>query len=199
RRDFFPRMSAFTRIMSITGIPSVMQTTNSTSASTASRIESAAAAAGTNTIDALHPVFWRASQTVSNTGTLPSNICPPLPGVTPATTFVPYSMQCRVWNAPALPVIPCTTSRVFLPTKTDIQIRKVGREGKSWKSEIEQYQSTFLLACLRHSRFLVSWFPDSFLFCLVSHQFVSVGVAELRHPTNWRLGLLKFEADSTFF
>jgi hypothetical protein len=82
-------MSAFTRIMSITGIPSVMQTTNSTSASTASRIESAAAGAGTNTIDALHPVSCRAFQTVSNTGTVPSNIWPPFPGVTPATTFVP--------------------------------------------------------------------------------------------------------------
>jgi hypothetical protein len=94
--DFLPCMSALTRIMSITGIPSVMQTTSSMPALTASRIESAAAGAGTKTIEALHPVFCRASQTVSNTGTLASNIWPPLPGVTPATTFVPYSIHCRV-------------------------------------------------------------------------------------------------------
>src|SRR6478752_3947193 len=92
-RDFFPRMSAFTRIMSLTGIPSVVQTTSSTSASTASRTESAAAGAGTKTIEALQPVFCRASHTVSNTGTFSSNIWPPFPGVTPATTFVPYSMH----------------------------------------------------------------------------------------------------------
>src|SRR6516164_461928 len=29
-------------------------------------------------------------------------------------------MHWRVWNAPALPVMPCTTSLVFLSTKTDI-------------------------------------------------------------------------------
>ena len=48
----------------------------------------AAPAAGTKITETLQPVCWRASQTVSKTGTLPSNICPPFPGVTPATTFV---------------------------------------------------------------------------------------------------------------
>ena len=31
------------------------------------------------------------------------NFCPPLPGVTPATTLVPYSMHWVVWKLPALP------------------------------------------------------------------------------------------------
>ena len=50
-RDFFPAICAFTRIMSITGMPSVMQMTSSTPASTASRIESAAPGAGTKITD----------------------------------------------------------------------------------------------------------------------------------------------------
>ena len=92
---FFPAIWAFTRIMSMTGIPSVMQITSSTPASTASRIPSAAPAAGTKITETLQALCWRASHTVSNTGTLPSNSWPPFPGVTPATTFVPYSMHCR--------------------------------------------------------------------------------------------------------
>src|SRR5439155_22970 len=60
-RDFFPRISAFTRIISIAGIPSVMHTTRSTPASTASRIESAAAGAGPKTIEWCHSTSWRLS------------------------------------------------------------------------------------------------------------------------------------------
>ena len=47
--------------------------------------------------------------------------------------------------------------------------------------------------------FLVSWFPDSFLFSLMNYELVSVGVAELRHPANWRLHFLNVEADATLF
>ena len=32
--------------------------------------------------------------------------CPPLPGVTPATTLVPLCSILPVWNAPSLPVMP---------------------------------------------------------------------------------------------
>jgi hypothetical protein len=40
--------------------------------------------------DVLAPVARTASATVSNTGTVPSSaVWPPLPGVMPATTFVP--------------------------------------------------------------------------------------------------------------
>ena len=47
RRDFEPSSARLTLTMSITGMPSVMQTISGTSASIASRIASAAKAAGT--------------------------------------------------------------------------------------------------------------------------------------------------------
>jgi hypothetical protein len=59
-------------------------------ASAASMIASAANGGGTKITEALAPVFATASATVSKTGT-PSTDSPPLPGVTPATTRVPYS------------------------------------------------------------------------------------------------------------
>ena len=33
----------------------------------------------------------------------------------------------------------------------------------------------------------------------MNYELVSIGVAELRHPANWRLHFLNVEADSTFF
>ena len=57
-------------------------------ASAASIIPSAAATAGTKTIVASAPVASTASLTVLKTG-LSRCFVPPLPGVTPATTFVP--------------------------------------------------------------------------------------------------------------
>ena len=74
--------------MSRTGIPSVMHTTRLTPASAASRIASAAKRGGTKIIEVSAPVSATARATVSNTG-IPSTSCPPFPGVTPATTFVP--------------------------------------------------------------------------------------------------------------
>src|SRR5512146_543915 len=65
---------------------------------------------------ALAPVALTASATVLKTGT-PSTLEPDFPGVTPPTTFVPYSSICLVWNAPTAPVIPCTRSFVFLSTQ----------------------------------------------------------------------------------
>src|SRR5215210_3808868 len=67
--------------------------------------------------EALAPACATASATVLKTG-MPSWVVPPLPGVTPPTTCVPYSTICFVWNVPSLPVMPCTTSRVFLSTST---------------------------------------------------------------------------------
>ena len=119
-RDCVAWSISLTRIMSMTGMPSVMQTISSTPASAASKMASAANSGGTKIIVALQPVFSRASCTVSKTGTFSSNISPPRAGVTPATTFVPYSMQLRVWKAPDFPVIPWTTRRVFLSTRTDM-------------------------------------------------------------------------------
>jgi hypothetical protein len=69
-------------------MPSVMHTTNEMPAAAASRIAVGAAFGGTATNDAVAPVASTASATVLYTG-MPSTSWPPLPGVTPATTFVP--------------------------------------------------------------------------------------------------------------
>ncbi len=74
--------------MSRVGIPSVMQTTRGRPASAASMIASAAPGGGTNTTETLAPVLRTASSTLSKIGN-PSTLVPPLPGVTPPTTFVP--------------------------------------------------------------------------------------------------------------
>ena len=75
--------------MSSTGMPSVMQTTRSSSASTASQIASAANGGGTKIIETLQPVFSTAfASTVLKTGK-PSWVSPPLPGFTPPTILVP--------------------------------------------------------------------------------------------------------------
>ena len=80
-----------TFIVSLTGIPSVIEAMVLIPAFAASAIASAANGGGTNTKDVLAPVESTASCTVLNTGISPFIICPPLPGVTPATRFVPYS------------------------------------------------------------------------------------------------------------
>ena len=82
----FRKVSAF--IMSSVGMPSVMQTTSAMPASAASITASAANGGGTKMTDALAPVFSTASATVLKIGQ-PSCVVPPLPGVTPPTTFVP--------------------------------------------------------------------------------------------------------------
>ena len=94
-----------------------MQTTRGRPASTASRIESAANGGGTKITLAFARVSRTAWDTVSNTGTRSSNFCPPLPGVTPATRFVPYASICFEWNDPALPVMPWHSTRVSLLTR----------------------------------------------------------------------------------
>jgi hypothetical protein len=55
--------------MSRTGMPSVMQTTRSSPASAASKMASAAKAAGTNMAETVAPVWAAASATVSKMGT----------------------------------------------------------------------------------------------------------------------------------
>ena len=71
-------------------MPSVMQTTRRNPAAAASMTASAANAAGTKMTDVFAPVAFTASATVLNTGH-PSCVVPPLPGVTPPTTCVPYA------------------------------------------------------------------------------------------------------------
>ena len=69
-------------------MPSVIAMIVGMPASAASRIESAAKRAGTNTIAVFAPVSSTASWNVLKTG-IPSTSWPPFPGVTPDTTFVP--------------------------------------------------------------------------------------------------------------
>src|SRR4026209_2736294 len=111
-----PARYACTTAISRTGMPSVMQTVNATPASAASKIPAAANRGGTEIIDVLAPVSATASETVSNTG-MPSTSCPPLPGVTPATTDVPCERLRSPWNLPSEPVSPWTTSRVLESTR----------------------------------------------------------------------------------
>src|SRR3984957_15758170 len=125
--DFDPLSTLHTLTMSLVGISSVMQIISGRPASSASGIASAANGGGTKMTVALAPVFSTAWATVSKTGQ-PSCTVPPLPGVTPPTTLVPYSAQPLAWKVPSLPVIPCTISRVFSSTNTDIDCsRSFGR------------------------------------------------------------------------
>ena len=101
------------RTMSSVGMPSVMQTISSISASAASMMASAANGGGTKITVAFAPVLSTASCTVLKIGQ-PSCVVPPLPGVTPPTTCVPYAAQALAWNVPSRPVSPCTISRVDL-------------------------------------------------------------------------------------
>ncbi|CAB4585557.1 unannotated protein [freshwater metagenome] len=65
-----------------------MHTTKRTPAAAASRMAADAALGGTAMNDASAPVAATASATVLKTG-MPSTSVPPLPGVTPPTTWVP--------------------------------------------------------------------------------------------------------------
>src|SRR5208282_3744681 len=76
------------RTMSSVGMPSVMQTISSISASAASMIASAAYGGGTKITVAFAPVLSAASCTVLKIGQ-PSCVVPPLPGVMPPTICVP--------------------------------------------------------------------------------------------------------------
>src|SRR5256885_8168124 len=82
-------------ILSMTGMPSVIQTINPMPALAASIIASAAPEGGTNIQLASASVVAFASATVSKTGK-PSTSVPPLPGVTPPTRFVPAAFILRV-------------------------------------------------------------------------------------------------------
>src|SRR5437867_1098276 len=117
-----------TRTMSSVGIPSVMHTIKGMLAAAASMIASAAKAGGTKIIVAFAPSLSTASLTVLKTG-IPSCRVPPFPGVTPATTLVPYATHCFVWKEPSCPVIPCTINRVFLSTRIDTTISPLAGRG----------------------------------------------------------------------
>ena len=105
-----------TLIMSITGMPSVMQMTSSQPASTASRIASAAPGGGTKMharVGARRPSRLRS--TVSKTGTLPSNFSPPRAG-RDAGDDLACRTRCTAWRgtSPRSPVMPWTTTLACL-------------------------------------------------------------------------------------
>ena len=102
--------------MSFTGIPSVIATISRIPASAASIMASAAKAGGTKTMETSAPVSFTASLTVLKTG-FSRCLVPPLPGVTPPTTCVPYSIICPAWKVPSLPVKPWTIILLCLFTK----------------------------------------------------------------------------------
>src|SRR6185369_5845802 len=62
-------------------------------------------------------------------GTLSSNFCPPRPGVTPATTLVPYAMQARAWSEPNSPVMPWKTTLLSLLTRMLISLLRSTHRG----------------------------------------------------------------------
>src|SRR5438067_7269735 len=116
--------------MSNTGIPSVIAITVCTPASIASSIAGAAKRAGTKIIDVLAPCSDTASAIESKMGT-PSTSWPPLPGVTPATIWVPAERLRMEWNRPCSPVSPCTTTFVPSSMRTDASGRLVRQLGRA--------------------------------------------------------------------
>src|SRR5574338_1389220 len=68
---------------------------------------------------ASHPVLALASNTVLKTGR-PRCCEPPLPGVTPPTMLVPYSIACCEWKVPWVPVKPWQMTLVALLTRIDM-------------------------------------------------------------------------------
>src|SRR5205823_14867200 len=116
RRAPCSRTTIMARVISITGMPSVIQTIRLILALAASIIASAAPAGGTKIQLASASVAAFASATVSKTGT-PSAVVPPLPGVTPPTIFVPAVFILRVCYRPSRPVMPCIITRVELSNR----------------------------------------------------------------------------------
>src|SRR5271167_4482796 len=174
-REFFVFRYSHTFTMSSAGMPSVMHTISAMPASAASMIASAAPGGGTKITVAFAPVLATASLTVLKIGQ-PSWVVPPLPGVTPPITCVPYAAQAFAWKVPSRPVKPCTINRVLLSTKIAIiaHLRKnvVGRSSLV-VGDLMLRSSLLPLPCRRR----LSWFRllrssgpiPSGSFCLLQH------------------------------
>ena len=116
----FALAAAAISMASHTGTRSGTSTASLIPASMAEMAASFTPAAGTKTTEtSISPREFTASPGVLNTGT-PSTLWPPLPGVTPATTFVPYSRINRVRARPSRPVMPCTSTRFLSSIKIAI-------------------------------------------------------------------------------
>ena len=118
----FVLAAAAISIASHTGTRSGTSTASLIPASMAEMAASFTPAAGTKTTEiSISPKDSTASCGVLNTGTS-STLWPPLPGVTPATTLVPYSRISRVRARPSRPVMPCTRTRFFSSIKIAISL-----------------------------------------------------------------------------
>ena len=93
-------------IVSLTGTCSGIATSNLIPEFNASFAACKKNFAGTKIIETFAFVASTASCIVLYTGIVSSNFCPPLPGVTPATTLVPYAIICFACSEPYAPVIP---------------------------------------------------------------------------------------------
>ena len=100
------------------------------------------------------PVAFTASATVLKIGQ-PSCVVPPLPGVTPPTTVVPYACACFAWKVPSLPVRPWTISRVDLSRRMAI----VSRSVESSVDQSSRVVESVSRAC-RSTTGLIDWTID---------------------------------------
>ncbi len=111
-------------IVSHKGTRSGTSTNNVMPASIASIVASLTSGAGTKITEiSTAPTSAIASATESNTGA-PWTSCPPLPGVQPATMFVPNSRMSLVRARPSRPVMPCTRMRLVWSMMMDIWSKK---------------------------------------------------------------------------
>ena len=98
-----PSMARLTLTMSLTGIPSVMQPPRR---GRRPRLENGIRRKGWGNEDrrCRRPRLPHGlGHGIEDRDLVRPNICPPLPGVTPATIWVPYSRLSCVWRAPKLP------------------------------------------------------------------------------------------------
>jgi len=111
-RVFLKSKTLATRTMSRAGMPSVMHTMMGSPASAASRIASAAYCGARKMTEAFAPVAFAASATVLKTGRSRCFV-PPLPGVTPPTTFVAVLNHLLSVKSSLTPVEALDIRRVF--------------------------------------------------------------------------------------
>ena len=103
----------------------MITTTSGILASIASITAALANLGGTKTTETFAAVAAIASATELKTGSWWPSISttwPPLPGVTPPTTFVPDANMRRVCLVPSEPVIPCTITLLVELIKIDITL-----------------------------------------------------------------------------
>ena len=157
-----------TTMVSRTGTCSGMATSSLIPASSASRAAAPRKNLGRDEhgMDIFAPVASTASLMVLYIGMESSNFCPPLPGVTPATMFVPYATMFLVCREPYAPVMPWTItplfSTVLIHSGTSLQYLKYRasspvrlRDGRRVDCVFEPSQISWSLESYKHLAGLV--------------------------------------------